>query len=214
MSGTQLVRRNLGAWEMATIFKVLLLFSERLSCACDLWILKLILICPINSSVCYHHVWCHISGHLQERTQLAPWLGACMWEHSHCPLRQQGRHQRQKSQSQEHRVSPQEELAGKIASFLFFFNYSVSLCWIYTNSFVFVLFNFFFQYYDISAKSNYNFEKPFLWLARKLIGDPNLEFVAMPALAPPEVLMDPNLAAKYEEELQVSSTRFFFHIAH
>eukprot|EP00966_Prymnesium_polylepis_P230184 5326287-Prymnesium_polylepis.1 len=23
------------------------------------------------------------------------------------------------------------------------------------------------QYYDISAKSNYNFEKPFLWLARK-----------------------------------------------
>merc|ERR1712107_339956 len=31
------------------------------------------------------------------------------------------------------------------------------------------------QYYDISAKSNYNFEKPFLWLARKLIGDPNLE---------------------------------------
>lgn len=26
------------------------------------------------------------------------------------------------------------------------------------------------QYYDISAKSNYNFEKPFLWLARKLTG--------------------------------------------
>ena len=24
----------------------------------------------------------------------------------------------------------------------------------------------YFQYYDISAKSNYNFEKPFLWLAR------------------------------------------------
>ncbi|XP_021482623.1 GTP-binding nuclear protein Ran-like [Meriones unguiculatus] len=51
------------------------------------------------------------------------------------------------------------------------------------------------QYYDISAKSNYNFEKPFLWLARKLIGDPNLEFVAMPALAPPDVAMDPALAA-------------------
>ena len=47
------------------------------------------------------------------------------------------------------------------------------------------------QYYDISAKSNYNFEKPFLWLARKLIGDPNLEFVATPALQPPEVVMDP-----------------------
>lgn len=60
-----------------------------------------------------------------------------------------------------------------------------------------------FQYYDISAKSNYNFEKPFLWLARKLVGDPNLEFVEMPALVPPEVQMDSNLAKKYEEELKV-----------
>jgi GTPase SAR1 family protein len=30
------------------------------------------------------------------------------------------------------------------------------------------------QYYDISAKSNYNFEKPFLWLARKLVGNTTL----------------------------------------
>lgn len=30
------------------------------------------------------------------------------------------------------------------------------------------------QYYDISAKSNYNFEKPFLWLARKLTGNAGL----------------------------------------
>uniref|UniRef100_A0A8C5PBU7 GTP-binding nuclear protein Ran n=1 Tax=Leptobrachium leishanense TaxID=445787 RepID=A0A8C5PBU7_9ANUR len=62
------------------------------------------------------------------------------------------------------------------------------------------------QYYDISAKSNYNFEKPLLWLARKLIGDPNLEFVAMPALAPPEVVMDPALAAQYEQDLQIAQT--------
>ena len=61
------------------------------------------------------------------------------------------------------------------------------------------------QYYDISAKSNYNFEKPFLWLARKLTGDPNLEFVAMPALAPPEIEMDPAMASKYEQELQAST---------
>lgn len=61
------------------------------------------------------------------------------------------------------------------------------------------------QYYDISAKSNYNFEKPFLWLARKLVGDPNLEFVEMPALEPPEVHMDPVLAQKYEQELQVAA---------
>ncbi|KAI8916614.1 hypothetical protein PhCBS80983_g02466 [Powellomyces hirtus] len=58
------------------------------------------------------------------------------------------------------------------------------------------------QYYDISAKSNYNFEKPFLWLARKLIGNPNLEFVAAPALAPPEVQIDAAQLAAYETELR------------
>ncbi|KAJ3243105.1 GTP-binding nuclear protein gsp1/Ran [Chytriomyces hyalinus] len=57
------------------------------------------------------------------------------------------------------------------------------------------------QYYDISAKSNYNFEKPFLWLARKLIGNPSLDFVADPALAPPEVSVDPALLKQYEVEL-------------
>ncbi|KAL6091155.1 hypothetical protein STEG23_029132 [Scotinomys teguina] len=62
------------------------------------------------------------------------------------------------------------------------------------------------QYYDISAKSNYNFEKPFLWLARKLTGDPNLEFVAIPALAPPEVVIDPPLAAQYKHDLEVAQT--------
>jgi GTP-binding nuclear protein Ran len=56
------------------------------------------------------------------------------------------------------------------------------------------------QYYDISVKSTYNFEKPFLWLARKLIGNPNLEFVVMPALLPPEVQMDPQLQRRFEQE--------------
>ncbi|CAD7683128.1 unnamed protein product [Nyctereutes procyonoides] len=36
------------------------------------------------------------------------------------------------------------------------------------------------------------------WLARKLIRDAHLEFVAMPALAPPEVVMARALAAQYE----------------
>ena len=40
------------------------------------------------------------------------------------------------------------------------------------------------QYYDISAKTNYNFEKPFLYLARKVIGQPNLVFTEAPALLP------------------------------
>ena len=63
------------------------------------------------------------------------------------------------------------------------------------------------QYYDISAKSNYNFEKPFLWLARKLIGDPNLEFVAMPALLPPEVQMDPSWKQKVRGPQKILTRR-------
>jgi len=58
------------------------------------------------------------------------------------------------------------------------------------------------QYYDISAKSNYNFEKPFLWLARKLTGEPKLEFAEAPALAPPEVNLDLEQMKKYECELE------------
>jgi GTP-binding nuclear protein Ran len=57
------------------------------------------------------------------------------------------------------------------------------------------------QYYDISAKSNYNFEKPFLWLARKLVGNPQLDFVAAPALAPPEVQVNQQLMDQYEKEM-------------
>ena len=42
------------------------------------------------------------------------------------------------------------------------------------------------QYYAISTKSNYNFEMPFLHLARKLSGDNKLTFVGDAALQPPE----------------------------
>ncbi|KAG2235976.1 GTP-binding nuclear protein GSP1/Ran [Thamnidium elegans] len=63
------------------------------------------------------------------------------------------------------------------------------------------------QYYDISAKSNYNFEKPFLWLARKLIGNPNLDFVAAPALAPPEVQVDAQLMQQYNNEMEEAAAQ-------
>merc|ERR1712196_491455 len=33
------------------------------------------------------------------------------------------------------------------------------------------------QYYDLSARSNFNFEKPFLWLARRLCNNRDLTFV-------------------------------------
>ncbi|CAB40408.1 GTP-binding nuclear protein RAN [Guillardia theta] len=57
------------------------------------------------------------------------------------------------------------------------------------------------QYYDISAKSNYNFEKPFLWLSKKLTGDPNLIFVESPALAPAEIVIEEFRKKEMEEEL-------------
>ena len=41
-----------------------------------------------------------------------------------------------------------------------------------------------------------------LTLIFQLVGDPNLEFVAAPALAPPEVQMDPALADQYNKELK------------
>ncbi|KLO11869.1 GTP-binding nuclear protein [Schizopora paradoxa] len=60
------------------------------------------------------------------------------------------------------------------------------------------------QYLEISAKSNYNFEKPFLWLARKLTGKQDLEFVAAPALQPAETVVDPELMAKYAAEMEAA----------
>jgi GTP-binding nuclear protein Ran len=63
------------------------------------------------------------------------------------------------------------------------------------------------QYYDISAKSNYNFEKPFLWLARKLTGDGNLTFAEAPALLPAEVKIDMDQMKQMEQEfVQASNT--------
>ncbi|KAK9843516.1 hypothetical protein WJX81_006863 [Elliptochloris bilobata] len=57
------------------------------------------------------------------------------------------------------------------------------------------------QYHEISAKSNYNYEKPFLYLARKLVGDANLHFVEQVALAPPEVQIDLAQQQAYEQQL-------------
>lgn len=56
------------------------------------------------------------------------------------------------------------------------------------------------QYYDVSAKSNYNFEKPFLWLAKKLANDNNLTFVEAPALQPSEVHIDEERKKQLEAE--------------
>jgi len=62
------------------------------------------------------------------------------------------------------------------------------------------------QYYDISARSNYNFEKPFLYLARKLVGNQSLSFIEAPALQPPETVVDPELINQWENEAQIAAT--------
>jgi GTP-binding nuclear protein Ran len=57
------------------------------------------------------------------------------------------------------------------------------------------------RYFEVSAKSNYHFEMPFLSLARQLSGDPNLAFTTAPVLLPPEVHLDEALVRQYEQEL-------------
>jgi len=61
------------------------------------------------------------------------------------------------------------------------------------------------QYYDISAKSNYNFERPFLWLAKKLANDNNLAFVETPALQPAEVHLDDARKAQLQAEADAAA---------
>lgn len=59
-------------------------------------------------------------------------------------------------------------------------------------------------YYDISAKINYNFEKPFLFLARKLTGEGALEFTEETAKAAPDptAILTAEDRLKQEQELQ------------
>lgn len=56
------------------------------------------------------------------------------------------------------------------------------------------------QYYDVSAKSNYQFEKPFLFLMKRLVNDANLDLVEAPALQPPEFHMSADQIKELENE--------------
>ncbi|CAF3801937.1 unnamed protein product [Rotaria sp. Silwood1] len=57
------------------------------------------------------------------------------------------------------------------------------------------------NYYNISALSNYNFEKPFLWIAQKLTGIRELQFVNPINLSPPEIDINEEIVQKYEQEI-------------
>lgn len=62
------------------------------------------------------------------------------------------------------------------------------------------------QYYDLSVKSNFNFEKPFLYLARALTGRPDLNFVGNYA-KPPEIQMPADRARAIEHERLLAEAR-------
>ena len=47
------------------------------------------------------------------------------------------------------------------------------------------------QYFDVSAKSNYQYEKPFLWLLKQLVGDPNLVLTQQALVQNPSIHMTP-----------------------
>ena len=57
------------------------------------------------------------------------------------------------------------------------------------------------QYYDISAKSNYQFEKPFVWLLRRMVNDAQLTLVETPLLAPSEVAIPEDQLAQMNQEI-------------
>lgn len=61
------------------------------------------------------------------------------------------------------------------------------------------------QYYDISAKSNYQFEKPFVWLLRKLTADNNLTLVESPVLQAAEFTLNEDHIQNMQKELDAAA---------
>lgn len=56
------------------------------------------------------------------------------------------------------------------------------------------------QYFDISAKSNFQYEKPFLWILRTLVGDPNLYLTEGCVLDAPSIEMCPKQIETLKKE--------------
>merc|ERR1711968_144645 len=61
-------------------------------------------------------------------------------------------------------------------------------------------------YYEVSAKSNYNFEKPFLCLARIIVGDKELQFVEAPALDPPDIHLTDQQKAQMDRDAAIAAS--------
>ncbi len=57
-------------------------------------------------------------------------------------------------------------------------------------------------YNDISAEANYEIEKPFIYLARRLVKDQDLSLFESPVVQPPGVMMDQALLKSLEAQLK------------
>lgn len=62
------------------------------------------------------------------------------------------------------------------------------------------------QYYDVSAKSNFNYEKPFVYLLQSKTGQADLQLIKQLALVQAETVVDANLAQQYHQELQQAAS--------
>ena len=65
------------------------------------------------------------------------------------------------------------------------------------------------QYYDVSAKSNYQYEKPFLHLLRKISGDPELGLTEAPLLDAPVIEMDEAHKFQLQQDLDQAANEEF-----
>jgi GTP-binding nuclear protein Ran len=62
------------------------------------------------------------------------------------------------------------------------------------------------QYYDVSAKSNYNFEKPFLWLAKRLANDATLLFAEQQVTVPADFQMSDQMIMEIERATEIAAS--------
>ena len=56
------------------------------------------------------------------------------------------------------------------------------------------------QYFDVSAKSNYQYEKPFVWLLKQLVGDPNLVLTQQVLVQDPSIYMSADMINQLQKE--------------
>jgi len=58
------------------------------------------------------------------------------------------------------------------------------------------------QYYDISAKANIHFERPFRYLISQILGHKDVDFVEELALEPAEIQVDEAVIAQADAEFE------------